>query len=223
MSPAWRDPIDWDGNAIPQRTKTFIYKHREAMDPCLHPNLLLMHGQFLSHRTGPVAHRKMVPQFSYCPTLLHHDIMAAMPINWIQDIMPRTDDPEWDQKSDERLQWRGSNTGIWHAKETRWRDAQRARLVEWATHGYETNTTILMPLRDEKERIGHGVNVKKARYAPAMLDIFFAGQPLSCTPETCDVLKEVFEYRTPQNVKTAGNYKYILDVGRLLFHLGRGC
>jgi hypothetical protein len=218
MSPAWRDPVDWDGHAPPQPTKTFIYKHREAMDPCLHPELLLLHGQFLSHHTGPVAHRKLVPQFSYCPTLLHHDIMAAMPINWIADILPRSDDPEWGDKTDERLQWRGSNTGIWHDAGTRWKDAQRARLVEWATMGYERNLTVLMPTQDG-ESVGSGVEMRKGRLSPAMLDVFFAGQPLSCAPETCDVLKDFFEYRKPQNIKAAGNYKYILDVRPFRFCL----
>lgn len=211
MSPAWRDPIDWDGQAPPQTHKTFIYKHRQAMDPCLHPRLLLQHGQFLSHHTGPVAHRKLVPQFSYCSTLLHHDIIPAMPINWIADILPRSDDPEWDQKVDERLQWRGSNTGIWHDVGTRWRDAQRARLVEWATKGYEQNLTVLMSTQ-EGERVGSGVEMKKGRLGPAMLDVFFAGQPLSCAPETCELLKGMFEYRQPHNIKAAGDYKYILDV-----------
>jgi hypothetical protein len=164
----------------------------------------------------------MVPQFSYCPTLLHHDVMAAMPINWVEDINPRSDDPEWENKVDDRLQWRGSNTGMWHAKDTRWRDAQRVRLVEWATLGYEKNLTVLMPPKDEHQRAGKGVQVKKGRLGPAMLDVFFAGQPLSCAPETCEVLKGIFEYRQPQNIKTAGNYKYILDVSVFVVSLVLG-
>ncbi|GLB41254.1 putative glycosyltransferase family 90 protein [Lyophyllum shimeji] len=215
-SPAWRDPIDWDGRASPQRTKSFIYKHREAMDPCLHPSLLLLHGQFLSHRKGPVAHRRMIPQFSYCPTLLHHDITPAMPINWVPDVLPRFDDPEWGAKVDERLQWRGSNTGIWHAKRTRWRDAQRARLVEWANMGMEGNLSVLRPPVGNgdgwQQRVGEPVDVRKARYAPAMLDVAFAGKPLSCAGEMCEELARIFEFRKPQSFKAAGQYKYILDV-----------
>jgi hypothetical protein len=177
----------------------------------------LLHGQFLSHRTGPIAHRKMVPQLSYCPTLLHHDIMAAMPINWIHDILPRSDDPEWDNKIEECLQWRGSNTGIWHANDTRWRVAQRARLIEWATKNYGENLTVLMPPKDENQKVGKGVPMKKGILGPVMLDVFFAGQPLSCAPETCEQLKQIYEYRQPQDVKTAGNYKYIIDASSSLF------
>lgn len=211
MSPAWRDPIDYDAEAPPRTEKTFIYKHREAMDPCQHPSFLVQHGQFLSHRTGPVAHRKMVPQFSNCQTILHHDITPAMPINWVEDIS-RADDPPWELKTDDRLQWRGSNTGIWHSKETRWRDAQRTRLVLWATQSYGTNITVLPPVKDDRQKIGEGRSVKKGRYAPSMLDIAFAGKPLNCAPGTCEVLDQVFEFRKPQNLKTAGQYKYILDV-----------
>lgn len=211
-SSAQKIPFDPKAEAPPQHTKTFIHKHRAAMDPCLHPSLLLQHGQFLAHHFGPVPHRKMVPQFSYSSTMMHHDITTAMPINWVDDITPRTDDPEWEHKVDERLQWRGSNTGIWHAPHMRWRDAQRVRLMEWATKGYGTNVTVLPATQDALERVGPGAQVRKARYGPAMLDIAFAGQPLSCEAETCDKLKQLFEYRPPQDMKAAGNYKYILDV-----------
>ncbi|KAF8880624.1 glycosyltransferase family 90 protein [Infundibulicybe gibba] len=192
LSRAWRDPIDWSSTPPPPKKKTFIYNHREAMDPCQHPSHLLLHGQFVSHHTGPVPHRKMFPQFSYCPTLLHHDIMAAMPINWVEDIYPRSDDPPWEEKSDERLQWRGSNTGIWHDE------------IE--------NMTVLKPTRHPKEKIGEGVQVKKGKYSPGMLDIAFAGKPLSCATETCEQLAKMFEYRRAHDNKAAGNYKYILDV-----------
>ncbi|KAF5381689.1 hypothetical protein D9615_005598 [Tricholomella constricta] len=211
-SPARRTPIDWESRAAPPPTKTFIYNHRAAMDPCLHPSLLLQHGQFLSHRKGPVPHRRLIPQFSYSPTLLHHDIVTALPINWIADIVPRTNDPEWEQKIDDRLQWRGSNTGIWHARKTRWRDAQRARLVLWATQGLDGNLTVLPLAKDERMRVGEAVNVRKARYAPATLDIAFARRPGSCASETCEELQKVFEFRQAQDIKTAGKYKYILDV-----------
>jgi hypothetical protein len=143
--------------------------------------------------------------------MLHHDITPAMTVNWVADILPRSDDPEWEKKVDERLQWRGSNTGVWHATGTRWRDSQRTRLMEWATRGYEKNVTVLMPTQ-QGERVGGGVEMKKSRLAPAMLDVFFAGQPLNCEGETCQLLKDTFEYRKQHSIKTAGGYKYVLDV-----------
>lgn len=212
LSPAWRDPIKWDAAPPPRTKKTFIYNHREAMDPCQHPDLLVNHGQFLSHHIGPVPHRVLIPQFSYCPTLLHHDIMAAMPINWVEDILPRSFDPEWDEKYDDRLQWRGTNTGIWHDEDTLWPLSQRSRLVEWATNAYHENVTVLPAPKDNKRAVGGGVTVRKAKYSSSMLDVAFANAPLSCAPKTCELLKGVFEFRKPHDWKTAGKYKYIIDV-----------
>lgn len=135
--------------------KTFIYDHRLSMDPCLHPSHLLSHGQFLSHGTGPVPLRELVPQFGYSPTPLHDDIMVALPFNWVPDVVPRSDDPPFHEKEDSRLHWRGRNTGMWHGggDQVEWSDemrlgrplenadqpngklwwlSQRGRLVDWA-------------------------------------------------------------------------------------------
>lgn len=110
MSATWRDPIDWDRR--PGHTKkTFIHNHHEAMDSCHHPSLL-QYGQLLAHRVGPFPHRKRDLRFSYSSTLVHHDITPTVPINWVQDIMPRPDDPEWENKIDDRLQWRGEIQGF---------------------------------------------------------------------------------------------------------------
>lgn len=72
----------------------------------------------------------MLPRFAYCATLMHHDIQIPTLNAWVDDILPRSHDPEWDQKLDEQLAWRGSNTGMWHAPNTRWKKAQRARRVD---------------------------------------------------------------------------------------------
>jgi hypothetical protein len=181
------------------------------MDPCLHPTHLVQSGEFLAHNKGPVPYRVMIPQFSYSPTLLHHDIVTPSYISWVKDIDPRSDDPEWDDKLDERLVWRGSNTGIWHAEDTRWHESQRARLVQWASDLNGT-MSILQPNVSNGERVGEGVEFRKAMVNPAVLDVMFAGNPLSCAPEVCQQLADIFEWRKHQNNRAAGNYKYIIDV-----------
>jgi hypothetical protein len=138
--------------------------------------------------------------------------MPATPINWVEDIIPRSDDPEWEDKMDDRLLWRGTNTGIWHAENTKWRSAQRGRLVDWATKRFDENVTVLRPPRHAKQKVGPAVEVKQSKYGPALLDVAFAGAPGSCAPETCELLREIFEFRSMQNIKAAGNYKYVLDV-----------
>ncbi|KAF7316645.1 SPX domain-containing protein [Mycena chlorophos] len=103
-----------------EKPRTFIHTHRLAMDPCLHPSHMRTHGNYLSHGDGPGPHRLLIPQFSYSTTPLHSDIRPAMPINWVTDDFPHEGRRppvglSWEERTDERLQWRGSNTGIWHA------------------------------------------------------------------------------------------------------------
>ncbi|KAG5353292.1 hypothetical protein C0989_008510 [Termitomyces sp. Mn162] len=219
-SPAVVNPIDWEAPAPPPTAKTFIHTHKPAMDPCIHPSLFLLHGQFLSHRKGPVPQRFMPPQFSYSTTLLHHDITAAMLYGWVQDL-PEGVNLEWEKKRDERLLWRGSNTGIWHSPTTRWREAQRVREVMWAgidgggvglSGGGGGEYTRVLKAEGENKKVGKGEEVKWARWAPAMLDIAFAKVPGSCAPETCKELEKMFEWKKAQDVEAAGNYKYVLDI-----------
>ncbi|KAF9004548.1 glycosyl transferase family 90-domain-containing protein [Cyathus striatus] len=207
---AWEEPIDLDTRTPPRDKKVFVHNHRLAMDPCHHPELLKMHGQFLSHDTGPVPHQKLIPQFSWCPTMLHQDIMPAMSINWVEDIYPRNDDPEWEDKHDERLQWRGRTTGIWHGNK-RWRSAHRERLVDWANK-LGGNVSLLLPTAGEDDRVGESVEVRKVRVAPAVADVAFTPDAVSCSPEMCEELEKIFEFRRPHDNWMAGRYKYIIDV-----------
>jgi len=215
-SPARQNPIDMDHPPPPRLKKTFIYDHRLSMEPCLHQTHLIQHGQFLSHNKGPVPHRIMIPQFSYSPTLLHHDIVTPTYINWLEDIDPRSHDPEWDDKLDERLLWRGTNTGMWHAEDTRWRESQRSRFVRWAS---ELNGTVrvLRPNVSSDERVGAEIEFRKARINPAMFDVMFAGEPGSCSQEVCRDLANTFDWRRLQTIQSAGNYKYVFDVSLFSF------
>ncbi|KAF4610078.1 hypothetical protein D9613_010468 [Agrocybe pediades] len=220
-SPAQLQRINWGGAPrLPSRSmrsKTFIHDHRASMDPCLHPSVFLTHGQFVSHGAGPIPHRKLIPQFSFGPTLVHHDITPALPINWIEDIHPKSDNPEWDDRVDSRMYWRGRNTGIWHADDKRWDLAQRERLVSWGGDGESMtpdsgrDMTVLMPTAEGK-RVGLGMSVSKAQWRPAMVDVAFAGDPVNCPPDMCGRLGEIFEFRKYQGQSFARKYKYYIDV-----------
>ena len=152
----------------------------------------------------------MVPQFSYSSTSLHHDILPATPINWVEDIK-RESDPKFEDKIDDRLLWRGTTTGMWAGGDSRWWNQQRMRLVRLAN---QLNGTIdvLRSTTSPTEKVGEKVQMSMARVNPAMLDVTFAGEPHSCSPEVCEVVKEEYEFRKHQSVEDAGNYKYILDV-----------
>jgi len=224
-SPARTQPIAWGSPPPhPPTSKTFIHDHRAAMDPCLHPSHLHLQGQFISHNKGPVPHRTLIPQFSNCRTMLHEDITSATPMGWVDDIYPPQNDPEWDDRLDSRLQWRGSNTGMWHADDgKRWDLSQRSRLVNWAGDGksysgkdaFSENITVLLPVDDGKP-VGKVVEVAKSAWAPAMVDVAFAGRPLNCAPKTCEKIERIFEFKKRQDGATAGRYKYYIDVSLYL-------
>ncbi|RDB16600.1 Beta-1,2-xylosyltransferase 1 [Hypsizygus marmoreus] len=210
-SPARRKPINLDIPPPRPSKKTFIHDHRLLMDPCLHPNLLHQHGQFLSHNLGPTPQREMVPEFSFCSTTIHHNIRIPTPYEWVEDILPRSNDPEWDDKLDERLLWRGSNTGIFHADHTRWKGSHRGFVVGF-TNELKGMTSFLSPTKSRREQVGKSKKMRNAHINPAIMDIAFAGKPISCAPQTCKYLATIFPWRERQSVKDAGNYKYVLDV-----------
>uniref|UniRef100_A0A8H7XUJ7 Glycosyl transferase CAP10 domain-containing protein n=1 Tax=Psilocybe cubensis TaxID=181762 RepID=A0A8H7XUJ7_PSICU len=191
--------------------KTFIWDHLQTMDPCNHPNHFYHHGQFLSHNMGPSPQSAMVPEFSYSSSMIHHDIRFPAPYGWLEDIYPLTNNPEWDDRKDERLLWRGANTGIFHGKNTRWEQSHRDFLVSY-TNSLEGTVNVLPSNRTREERLGDLRELRAARINPAVMDVAFAGTPISCSPEICEVLKKTFPWRNKQSIQEAGNYKYVIDV-----------
>ncbi|KAF7377999.1 SPX domain-containing protein [Mycena sanguinolenta] len=163
LSPAWLDDTpfpDYERESregwpsVPgeeqEGPKTFIHDPLAAMDPCLHPADLRTHGAYLAHGAGPGPQRALVPQFSYSVTPLHADIRVALLINWVPEDLPHEGRPpplglSWAERVGARLQWRGSNTGIWHATDGRWRDAHRIRLAALAAGVGSANVSVLDP------------------------------------------------------------------------------
>ncbi|KAI6096328.1 glycosyl transferase family 90-domain-containing protein [Pisolithus croceorrhizus] len=194
--------------------KSFVVSHRAAMDPCYHPEILVSHGQFLSHRQGPLPHHTLVPLFSHCGTLLHHDIRPPIPYGWTSGNDSEVlGDVPWTQKVDERLDWRGSPTGIYASPETLWMHAHRQRLVAM-TSTVEGNIDVLRVPLDASSPVGDSVELRRARVNPAWMDVAFAGKPLACEESsgTCKLMEERFEFRRMQGRKEEGRYKFILDV-----------
>lgn len=217
---ARRKTINLDSPPQRPTKKTFIWDHVQTMDPCNHPDHFYHHGQFLSHNMGPGPQSVMVPEFSYSSSVIHHDIRIPAPYGWLEDIYPRTNDPEWNDKKDERLLWRGSNTGMFHDKKTRWEHAHRDFLVSFA-NSLEGTLKVLPSNRTRNERLGELREFRAARINPAVMDVAFAGTPISCSPDICEVLKKVYPWREKQSMQEAGNYKYVIDVSLPIFSLRR--
>ncbi|KAG7440347.1 uncharacterized protein BT62DRAFT_1080961 [Guyanagaster necrorhizus] len=215
-SPAWKDPIDFNFNVSwppppPDAPKTFVFDHRKTMDPCLHPHLLREHGQFLPWGKGPVPSHRMFPSFAYSQTLLHHDITIAHMVSWLGELSDE-EDIVWEKKTDDRLQWRGRTTGIYHNRDLEWPLSQRIRMMDWVEKGMDDNVKILAPPTSKDDPVGKGQLVPKARYGPAMLDMAFSNDPGQCDPEVCKVLATLYEFTKGQSQTEQARYKYIFDV-----------
>ncbi|KAL5507089.1 hypothetical protein ACEPAH_6545 [Sanghuangporus vaninii] len=212
-TPAHRRPLDFYGpvpiDLLHKRKKTFIHDHRATMDPCYHPALLFTGGQFLSHYEGPSPHQVLIPQFSSSTTLLHYDLLPIPPSGWGEE---RHDIP-WEHKYDERLLWRGVNTGMMCTPHTRWRQSQRFRLVDMAS-SVDGDIKVLPPPKEgeENNQVGEGVKWPKVRINPAMMDISFAGSPVQCEEPTCEELKSQFDWRKRMDTSESSRYKYVIDV-----------
>lgn len=215
------------------KPKTLIHDHLLAMDPCAHPSHLAQHGQFLSHGPGPVAHPFPIPQFSYCSSSLHADIRVPIMLSWVEDVEggeSATDgglEEAWLGKEEERLLWRGMNTGIHHGREKPWKEAQRGRLMDLVSSSPPPQSSSRA--RSEKQAAqSKTIDVlltdpaspdsiktqtfKKSIVNPAMMDIAFAGKPSQCEVEVCKEVEQRWEWRRRMGVKEAGRYKYVLDV-----------
>jgi hypothetical protein len=198
--------------------KTFIHDHLKAMDPCLHPELLEMHGQYLAYGDfPPIPDRFMVPRFAFCATPLHYDIRIPSLLSWVEEIHPVEHNPEWEDRSDERLSWRGRNTGIWQTAETRWRNSQRPRTVHFA-NDMEGDVKVLFPSTNRDDSVGEGKNVSKSKINPALFDIAFVGDPIQCPEEYCREMGGMFDWRNFQDTRGASVFKYVLDVSDVCWY-----
>jgi hypothetical protein len=198
----------------------------------MHPSLLTTHGQFLSHKTGPAPQRTLVPRFSFCSTLLHHDIRPPLQYGWKFESESDPDEEEeegeegafegdvpWEHKTNERLGWRGRTTGMYASPDSWWAYGHRTRLVTLA-NAFEGNVSVLrVPVNESGSRaearpVGEPESVPLARVNPAWMDIAFTDGPVGCDQDggTCDEMERLWEFREVQERHEEGQYKFILDV-----------
>ena len=201
------------------------------MSPCLHPTHLTLIGYLSQYRYpyqfGPSPKSALAPIFSICVTPLHSDILAVAPEQYSNDVGM---DPAWDDKVDERLLWRGSNTGIIHRVGHAWNSSQRIRLVEMGTRR-GGDTRVLLPRGPgggsggegdahggwDSVAVGYGENVHTSVLNAAFMDVAVVGKPIQCREPVCEELQRLFVWRGYQSWQNAWAYKYIMDVS---FHAG---
>jgi hypothetical protein len=210
-SPAIAITINLDQPPPADTGKRFIYDHRKATDPCLHPGHFWRNGNLVAHNQGPWPQHDMVPEFASSSTSLHHNIMFPSTYGWIEDILPRAEDPEWSDRLDERLSWRGGPTGIYNGEGMHWEIAHRATAVRFA-NDLKGTIDVLIPTENATVPVGRPKSLRKAHLNPAMMDIAFAGDAMQCSPPVCQQLENNYRFVKYQGQKEAGRYKYVLDV-----------
>ena len=87
------------------------------MDPCVHPTLTHNVGFLSGYGKGPGPSSDIYPVMAMCKTTLHSDILAVSMEAWTEDV---GDDPAWDEKTNERMLWRGKTTGIYFKDGVPW-------------------------------------------------------------------------------------------------------
>jgi len=189
-------------------TKTFIWDHKLSMNPCIHPTHAQLNGFLKAHGRGPSPRDTMVPAFSMCTTQLHADILTVAVEMWTDDVGP---DPEWKDKPDDRLLWRGSNTGMYFDFDNGWNVSQRVRLVKTANE-QTGKVRVLKPIDKPSEAVGDPELIEQADLNDLFMDIAFSRSPLQCREEICKQVAQEYEFREAQTWIQANEYKYILDV-----------
>ncbi|EJT98365.1 hypothetical protein DACRYDRAFT_90924 [Dacryopinax primogenitus] len=209
-SPLRRSPPPPPPVPIPApHPKTFIYSHRESMNPCTHPELVHTVGFLSGHYDrgpGPQeAHRLL---FGMCKTEgLHGDVLTVASEMWTEDV---GFDPAWENKTDERIVWRGSNTGILANPHTPWKASQRVRMVS-VLNNRTGSQGVLRPM-GESEPVGEPVLRRHSWLNSVLADVAFTREPIQCEAGACEEMREMFDWRGMRTQTELNEYKYILDV-----------
>ncbi|KZO90801.1 glycosyltransferase family 90 protein [Calocera viscosa TUFC12733] len=201
----------------PHEPKTFVHSHQAAMDACAHPSLVHTSGLLLGQGRGPQLPELSALIFGSAKTSLHADVLIVPSEGWVEDVH---DDVEWEAKQDERLVWRGSNTGLLHTPENRWEASQRIRFVEMT--GVHDNllqypvpvadrAQVLLP-QTEDTPVGAPQPRPQSWMNELLTDAAFVRGPVQCVARECDKLWEQFEFRSTMPLAAQYGYKYAFDL-----------
>lgn len=187
--------------------KTFIADHKASMDPCTNPELVRLHG-FLAGKQ-PIA-EELSAKFAISKTLIHSDVLGIPPER-VETEVPLI---PWAEKTQSRLLWRGTNTGMFYAAHLPWRDSHRVRLMRMGEE--EGGAVVLSPPEVMRKRsIINAASLQNKGTANARLfDMAFVDGPIQCEHEdgTCHALATEYPYRPRVDHDQADMHKYVVDV-----------
>ncbi|KPV74647.1 glycosyltransferase family 90 protein [Rhodotorula graminis WP1] len=171
------------------------YYHRDRMVE------LAQLGECAGTDPGP-----LVPLFTFAKTNVHSDILVT-PLEQYSDSYIGYD-PDWDKKSNDKLMWRGSTTGIDFYVGNDWKNSQRARL-HFKANEKDGKEDVLWAEGDgavqETNYLVNGLN-------RAYMDVSFAGGPVQCDEPTCKVMADLIDFKETMGLSDAYQYKYVMDV-----------
>ena len=115
---------------VPRRQHSFITSIPHAVDVCLHPDFIALHGA--TAKKEPRGDGKIPPPiFTVSKTNVHFDPQGASPSQW-KDPKKAPYLP-WDRKHKRRALWRGSGSGTYNSNDWPWMETPRFRLVNLTT------------------------------------------------------------------------------------------
>lgn len=164
------------------------------MDICQHPEAMHLHG-FTSAPGTNLAN--LVPLFTFAKTNLHSDILAT-PLEQYSSTYIGFD-PVWENKTINKLLWRGSTTGAEFAKNVEWKLSQRARL-HFMGHEKEGKKHVLWA--DKKESKMRVNDFATKALNDEYMDVAFSGHPVQCDEETCKLMEKIIDF-APTMVRAA--------------------
>ncbi len=121
---------------------------------------------------------------------------------------------DWNEKTNEKLFWRGQSTGDSYSKrksdpEYNWRSSHRPRLHNFANNNTEESSEIWL----KKGREWEPETWSTKELGKAYFDIGLTGKPHQCNVEdgTCAEMAEEIEFKERVSPEDAALYKYALD------------
>ncbi|BGP16397.1 hypothetical protein JCM10213_004046 [Rhodosporidiobolus nylandii] len=189
---------DYSGEA----QRSFIWNHAKAADPCQHPEARKLHGHTMQQGVplGP-----LVPLFTFAKTRAHSDILCTPIEQWQEHYIGY--EPHWEGKSQNKLLWRGSTTGVEFDRHTPWRKSQRARL-HIMSHEKEGDKPVIWSQRGQLRE----TNISVATLNSLYMDTSFSGALQQCDAETCEIMRKTMEFKPTIGLDESNTYKYLIDV-----------
>ncbi|KAJ9114711.1 hypothetical protein QFC22_005587 [Naganishia vaughanmartiniae] len=190
----------------------FVEDMSSQMDLCAHPYNIPING--ITGRGEKYVDDRLLPLSSLSKTALNADILIVPTEQWT-DKVPVV---PWNERTNNKLLWRGSNTGTHYSKAIPWRNSQRIRFVNETRPNAEGAVEYLPPpyhLLQQQTLSEAMIHNNKADLNENFFDIAFVGSPIQCDKQdgTCEELEEAFDFKNNKmSLRDSLNYKYVLDM-----------